>query len=422
MSAETAARLIPPLSEPVDLLLDDIAIRVQLSRTNYNLAVSRYQAINDWLERDGSLLRGRVRLLYPQGSMAIGATIAARLTTDYFDIDLIAQLDLPAAIAPQLALDLLYWSIRGERGSRYYDMTDRCTRCVKVRYADGMELDVTPAVLLFGRDPRTSHIFHHKPDDPTEAERTIVANPWGFAEWFKANTPLDHDFVVLFEKRASEVEGMTVLAKADAEPVPDQEPPYRRSKAVIVLQLLKRWRNVRYDRRDRRRPPSIMIAKLVADAANHTDTLAEELLLQVRHMLGVFERSQAMGQCVRIENPTCRDDVLTDRWPGSLLEQAIFIADLRDVVAQAERLVAGCDLAEMRAIMSDLFGEAPTGEVFKSFNERVVGAPIRAGRSFHQTGQGRYSVAAAGLARPAIAPATVRPTRPHTFFGADRDR
>jgi hypothetical protein len=28
MSAETAARLIPPLSEPVDLLLDDIAIRV----------------------------------------------------------------------------------------------------------------------------------------------------------------------------------------------------------------------------------------------------------------------------------------------------------------------------------------------------------------------------------------------------------
>ena len=119
MSAATAARLIPPLSEHVDLLLADIAIRVQLSRTNYNLAVSRYQAINDWLERDGSLLRGRVRLFYPQGSMAIGATIAARLTTDYFDIDLIAQLDLPATIAPQLALDLLYWSIRGERLLRH---------------------------------------------------------------------------------------------------------------------------------------------------------------------------------------------------------------------------------------------------------------------------------------------------------------
>jgi hypothetical protein len=73
------------LRTQVDLLLADIAIRVQLTATDYEKAVSRYQTINDWLERDGSPLQGHVVLFYPQGSMAICATIASKLKTDEFE-------------------------------------------------------------------------------------------------------------------------------------------------------------------------------------------------------------------------------------------------------------------------------------------------------------------------------------------------
>ena len=59
-----------PLSEPVDLLLADVAIRVQLSRTDHAEAEQRYDALGDHLDRDGSLLQGRVELIYPQGSVA----------------------------------------------------------------------------------------------------------------------------------------------------------------------------------------------------------------------------------------------------------------------------------------------------------------------------------------------------------------
>ena len=48
-----------PFSEPSDILLADIAIRVQLSQTNYNKAVARYKALSEWIERDGSPLAGR---------------------------------------------------------------------------------------------------------------------------------------------------------------------------------------------------------------------------------------------------------------------------------------------------------------------------------------------------------------------------
>jgi len=42
----------------------------------------------------------------------------------------IAQLLLPPGTAPQTALDLLYKAIKGDKGSRYYSMTTRNTRCL----------------------------------------------------------------------------------------------------------------------------------------------------------------------------------------------------------------------------------------------------------------------------------------------------
>lgn len=110
--------------EPADRLLVEIAISLQLSRANYDKAVQRYETISQWIERDGSPLQGCVEILYPQGSMAIGATIAAR-GTDEFDIEIVAQLALPNNISPGEALDRLYDSVRGDIGSRYYKMTRR---------------------------------------------------------------------------------------------------------------------------------------------------------------------------------------------------------------------------------------------------------------------------------------------------------
>ncbi len=405
------------LTDPADVLLADVAIRVQLSRTNYDKAVSRYETINKWIERDESPLKDRVELFYPQGSMAIGATIASKLRTDEFDIDVISQLDPSVGASPRQVLDLLYEAIRGERGSRYYRMAERRTRCVTIHYSDDMHLDVTPTLRMMGTPDRQSWIFHHRPEAPQEPSRRLIANPYGFAEWFKVNTPLDYDFADLFEKRAEEYERLSIQAEADSDSVPPQQPPFRKSKAVIVLQLLKRWRNVQYDSRQGRRPPSIMIAKLVADAANHTDRLSEELLLQARYMLSIFRQSHDRGQPVHIVNPVCEQDELTDRWPRSLRDQTLFIRDLEDLVHKAERLVAGCDLEEMQKIMASLFGEVPTMEAVRAFNERT-GEGIRGGHSQHNPQKG-------GLVIPSsIAGGTVssvaRPTRRHSFYGTER--
>ena len=413
------SRTIPPqLTEPTDTLLADVAIRVQLGQTRYQMTVERYQKINKLIERDGSPLKDRVDLFYPQGSMAIGATIESRLRTDEFDIDVVAQFDLPDCVPPHEPLDMLFEAIRGEPGSKYYKKTKRRTRCVTVGYEDKMHIDVTPVIRRGDTPERESWLFHDRPEAPQEPSYSLIANPYGFAEWFKANTPSDQDFADIFEKRAAEYEQLVSMEAAESEPVPRQEPPFRKSKAVIVLQLLKRWRNVQYDARSGRRPPSILIAKLVADAANHTDRLAEELLFQARHILHEFQRFHNAGRRIRVTNPVCDQDVLTDRWPESLQDQAIFINDLKNLVTKVELLVSGCDLGEMQKIMVELFGEAPTAEVFRTFSERS-GKEVRDGRSQHRPDTGRRIIPTTAATGATILPGALA-TPKHTFFGGER--
>ena len=405
-------------ASPIDLLLADVAIRVQLSRTDYDKAVRRYETVSEWIERDGSPLVDLVRLFYPQGSMAIGATTAAR-GTDEFDIDVVAQLLLPENVSPSIALDMLYEAIRGEPGSRYHRMTKRRTRCVTVEYKDGMHIDFTPAVRRWNTPDRESWIFHDRPEAPDEPSSRLIANPYGFAEWFKERTPPDDQFADFYVRRATDYERALMAAEADAEPVPDQEPPFRKSMATIALQLLKRWRNVQYEYRSGRRPPSIMMAKLVADGANQTKGLGEELLFQAEHLVHEFRAAHDRRILIRVTNPVCDQDVLTDRWPSSPHEQGIFLHDLNDLVGNLQRLHRGCDLGEMKKIMAALFGEAPTDRVFDDYNQDI-GSTVKGG-SRHRPKNGALVVQPTEAIRAGTAATVVRTaaTPRHTFYGGE---
>ena len=320
--------------DPKDLLLANVAIRIQLSPTNHKLAVQRLETLAEWLDRAESPLAGNVRVVYAQGSMAIHATIASALRYDEFDVDGIVQMELPPGTTPQQALDTLFEAVRGKPGSRYFTMTKRNTRCVTVQYA-GMHVDLTPAELVPGRNPRVSEIFHHRPEEPRDDGKRVVANPFGFADWFNEVTPRFRGFEEFYEGQSRALDR---LAKAETEDVPEPVPAYLKPPAVIALQLIKRFRNVRYDRRDGRQPPSVMLACLIANFAGQSGTPYGELLHQARSMKRHVEQFQTGGRLIRVVNPRCPEDVFTDRWPANLSEQGLFLQDLAYLVGQLERI------------------------------------------------------------------------------------
>ena len=394
--AEPTGKAAPAFDEPLDRLYADIAIRIQLSATAHGKAVQRYETIADRLERGDSPLKGLIQRFYPQGSMAIGATIASGVTDDDFDLDMVLQAQY-GSLAPKQVLDLLFQAINGKPGSRYYGQARRRTRCVTIEYSD-MHIDVTPAERLPATPERQSNIFHHKaPEDPG---RRIIANPYGFAEWFNRQTP-DGSFAEQYASRTSAYEASLLVEAADADPVPRPEPAARKSLAVVALQLLKRWRNVQYQSRGGRKPPSIVLAKLVADAAGQANTLTEEMRHQATSMLAFFERAHSAGRHIEVANPVCPADVLTDRWPRTIEQQAVFLSDLRRLVG-CLKLLDDCDLDEMKQIMMELFGEGPTAKSFEEFS-KSMGHRIKRGRRQHQRNGGRIvlpGAAAAGVSTP----------------------
>lgn len=386
-----------------DALLKDIARRVQLSPTDYGIAVDHYEAVCEWLGREGSPLRSVFRRLYPQGSMAIGATIASRLRNDEFDIDVIAEFDIRADAPPGDVLDLLFKAMNGESGSRYHGKVKRRTRCVTVEY-DRMHLDITPAVLLPDLRERTSIIFHAHEDEPPEKHRHIVANPWGFADWFEDMTPAAREIVE------------AVLRKS-ADPVPDQETVFDKSMPLIALQLLKRWRNKRYDSREGRMPPSVVLAYFVAMNAGRPRDLFSELREQAGALHNEFAAADARAQLVSVVNPACNTDVLTDRWPGDLATQRVFLRDLEGLEVALAEIEADPTVETCAEVMSGLFGENPTRVVVEDFRKSFE-RQAHAGGLFSRGGTGGLAVGASGLASRAPAEKSY-PIRRHTDFGSD---
>ncbi|HEY1772903.1 MAG TPA: nucleotidyltransferase [Gammaproteobacteria bacterium] len=358
----------------VDFLLMDVAIRIQLPPTSYKLATDRYGVIQEYLERDGSPLKGRIARMYPQGSMAIGATIASKVDNDEFDIDIVVELKSPAGQNPTAVLDLLFEALNGEPGSRYHGKVNRMTRCVQLQY-ENMHMDLTPAELLPAEVQRTSYIYHSKVDKPPTLEKRLVANPWGLANWFNGSTPYNAEFAREFRQRLNRGRVIKEFAEAAADPVPAQHDPKMLSTTVLALQLMKRWRNLRYANKPEgtRKPTSVALSRIVAGAEAIPYSLHSELLRQTTKVIDIFSASQAIGRVVHITNPTCGIDVLTDRWPGNLQTQQEFIDELREFITDL-RTLSDSDIEEQQEILTRLFGETPAKQAVVAFTESRMDA------------------------------------------------
>ncbi len=407
----------PPagLASPLDVMLASVAIRIQLSRTDYKVAVERVEALNQYLDRPGSPLRGRIKLLYLQGSMAIGSTVARGDEDDEFDVDVIVQLDIPHDADPTAVLDLLYEALRGEAGSRYHSMVTRHTRCVTVHYkSPRMHIDLTPAVLIPKLLARTSVIFHSKPEDPTEPDQRLLANPFGLAQDFIRRTPKEADFAAAYRQMSLDYDLRRPVARAPADPVPDQVPAYEKSMALISHQLAKRWRNSLYARFPQyRRPPSVLMAKQTADYAGRTRSLSEEVVRQAACFRFFIKDADDLGELVHDVNPACEADVLTDRWPCSLSEQRFFIEALGTYVSAIEGLRSGePTMAEIERVLGALYGEKPAKSVVDDY---VAEQSAKAHRGLIRMAPATGAI----LSTPAVARSSLIVPN-HTNFGGKR--
>lgn len=404
---------LDPFIDPLDAILADIAVNLQLPPGLHEKATGRYEAVRTYAERPGSPLRDRVLRFYPQGSMAIDATISHRGTDDEYDLDIVAELDIDPAAAPDEVLDLLHRALKGYPTSRN---VERQTRCVTVRYADNMHLDVTPAARLPGSAERESHIFHANPAKPSSHHMHVPMNAFGFAGWYNLRTPLEQRFATAFNRRLFKAYGYNIRAEAEVDDVADQVPLIVKNTSTVSLQLLKRFRNVAYADATDRIPPSVMLSCFAGHAAAPNTSLSDMLIRQARMIAAAVHQASAKREKVFVVNPVFPRDCFTDRWPETLSRQNEFAARLTALADGIETIKrSNVSLEQLQEWLREQFGSHVVSRSVRQFNDRM-GRAVQDTAARYTPKGGLYVLSAPAIIGTAAATVSA-PARAHTFHG-----
>lgn len=415
LGAYSRYRPTEPLVDPLDAILADIAIRIQLPPGLHAKALQRRASIEVYLEREGSPLRGLIVQFYAQGSMAIDATTSTRGTDDEFDLDLVVELAISLDVPPGVVLDALFEALKD-----YPAKVIRQTRCVTIQYSDGMHIDLTPSRRHFGTREFESSIFHANPEQPTTSHFTVSMNAFGFAEWYREQTPPEERFAKAYNQRMLEALYPGIAADAISHDIPGQTPIERKSVTTIALQLIKRFRDIWSIQQTGRYPPSVMLSCHAGLAAVPYMGLTDMLVRQALWTAREINSADAVGRLVDVRNPVMRDDCFTDRWPENRTQQREFRDALKQLAQTLETIRAeGMELEDIQGFLRTCFGPLVVARSVEAMNART-GRAIRNGVQGYNRSGGLYVPAApAIIGASSPSPSVVAPRR-HTNMGERR--
>ena len=405
------AQPLDPLGDPLDAILAEIAVNLQLPPGLHAKAVARYGAVCRHIDRPGSPLAGRVSSFYPQGSMAIDATTSTRGTDDEYDLDAVAEI-VGGDEGPEALLDLLEDSLEGYPVSR----VERKTRCITLYYADGMHLDVTPARRLAPKE-KEGVIAHAKKGRPQE-HRYVPMNAYGFCEWYKNRAPVEERFALALNQRLYARHGL-IFDAAEVEEVPEQTPVIIKSVTTVALQLIKRHRNILYADASGRMPPSVMLACHAGHAAMPGMGLANMVMRQARWTARAIAQAARENSLLDVANPEFHAERFTDRWPENQLQQQQYA---RELILLADGLQAarerGRELEDLQEWLREQFGQRVVTRSIEAFNSRL-GQQVQARQHGYTRSGGLFTPAAPAIITGAAALAPVA-ARAHTNMGERR--
>ncbi|MGO6810179.1 nucleotidyltransferase domain-containing protein [Rhizobium ruizarguesonis] len=396
--------------DPLDGILIDIARSSQVPKTKHEEAVEHYLGLCQHVDRKGSPLEGKILECYPSGSFSIHAATYTYVRSMQHDVDFVLEVNYPITTDPQWLLDVLHKSIKGERGSRYYDFKiERKSRCVTVFYPDGVTVDLMPIARIPGGPERSGVLFHHNAD--VGEKYTKEVNPKAFTNHFNANIGSSDVFASRYRTRRLMADGH-LQERAETQPMPDHVPIEEKSPRLVAIQLTKRFRDVQFRKRQGRRPPSVVIAAIALDAGPMSDSLCDEVIAIANIIQRRIRVEDANYRLLEVRNPAHHADVFTDRWPENQFAQRLWRDDLSRLVKHLTTLRAGdFDAQQLMKILRELFGE--------TLAERAVQDHYRAYANFDRNnllGIGKTGAVKSALAAPAALGLSV-PARANTNMG-----
>ncbi len=292
-------------TEALDVLLFDVCDNLQLSPTQHKKAEDRYHSIARVISGPTSPFSAWDTNLYSQGSMRLRTTVKPIETPH--DLDLVCEFDVSHAdVSPMKLLSDMFTLFRDH--GVYGGMVTKKNRCVRIEYKDEFWLDILPAC----RDDYNGGTCIQVPD--RNIGHWKPSNPIAFAGWFKEAS---RRIVVQFSDSIRKV----IVAEASVEPLPGLQATEDKTMLQLIVQLLKRWRDVHYANSEY--PPiSIVLTTLAGDLYSGEQSISLGLLEVLEGIVRRLDAAHAKGQRLRVPNPVHLEEDFSERWdscPGAYL-------------------------------------------------------------------------------------------------------
>lgn len=366
------------LESPLEFMLEQIAISLELPLGKREQAIERYESVGSYLG-ESEKFRGWFPDIFPQGSFRSGTTVKP-WQDPVHDLDFVVQVVPPngQSCTPFDLYSRLYTCL--ENNGTYKKMLSPKRRCARLTYANDFYLDILPAVA----DPQARGTELLVPD--RELRCFKASNPVGFADWYK---------------KRGEVQLLTrAFAAADSvQPVPEREDTMR--PLTRATQLMKRERDVYCNRESAEPAISVVVTTLAGHAYRGHVGIYDAIDTILR---GIWAMIPAKGRLV-VLNPTNENEDFSERWENDPDAYQDFLAWLTSFT-QDWRELQNLTGLKLQAKLLHMFGEKPTEFAFAEYGEAL--------RKSRDTGGLGISRAASLVTVTQPAAAAVRQ---HTFHG-----
>lgn len=379
-SRHPPSRLARALESPLEFMLEQIAVSLELPDGKRKQAIERYESVGTFLDASDEF-KGWFPDIFSQGSFRIGTTTKPWKESVH-DLDFVVQVTPPNGqnCTPIELYNRLYRCLAND--GTYAKMLSPKRRCARLTYANDFYLDILPAVA----DPLGRGTELLVPDRDLRCFK--ASNPVGYADWFKLR---------------GEVTLLTrAFAAADSvQPVPAREDTMR--PLTRAVQLIKRDRDVYCDRASAEPTISVVLTTLAGHAYLGHGDIYEAIDGILR---GIWAMIPAKGRLM-VLNPTNTKEDFSERWQDDPAAYRDFLAWLTEFTKDWREL-QNLKGPRLQAKLHHMFGEKPTEFAFAEYGE-----VLRKSRDAGGLGISR----AAGLV--AVTQPAAAAVRPHTFHGQD---
>ncbi len=299
-------------------IFEELTKNLDISETEYELAVKSYNAVGNWLSKEDSILFKYKPEILPQGSFMLGTVIKPINEDDDIDIDLVCQLKYKEEYWTQKDLKQKV-GFRIKQNETYNKMLDdEGRRCWTLKYRDNSNtgkyhMDILPSItndkysqILEKAFSSTTYEDFEKLalritdseannyDTDTNIKNWLKSNPFGYARWFYNNA------IIKTRKLFSLNEAVNPVPKYQKEKLPLQR----------SIQILKRHRDIMFNG-DEDKPISIIITTLATRAYNQENNIFDALTTIISNMRSYIEKKfcPKLGKEIYfISNPLVHDN------------------------------------------------------------------------------------------------------------------